>query len=240
MRAGGPRQASGDQTLCGIYYGVVTQNKDTDKSLARVKVKLPWLDNSDQDQAFWAQLSTPMAGDQFGFYCLPDVGDVVAVMFIAGDINHPVVLGGVWSKTDKTPEDNGNGKNDFRGYRSRAGSRVVLDDSSNGKVILTDKTDKNVVAVGSFSKGGDGANASEPPKPGGAGSSGVLVAAMDGKLNINCPSGKLTVSGMSVKINAQNNVEMKAGGDLTVDGMMTQVVASMNGNFDGSQAKIGS
>src|SRR5262249_4880739 len=110
MRAGTPRSPAGDQTLCGGYYGVVTQNKDTDQGLARIKVKLPWLDNSDSDQAYWAQLSTPMAGDKFGFYTLPDVGDTVALMFIAGDINFPVVLGGVWNKTDKTPEENGNGK----------------------------------------------------------------------------------------------------------------------------------
>ena len=240
MRAGGPRSPAGDQTLCGVYYGVVTQNKDTDKGLARVKVKLPWLDNSDSDQAFWAQLSTPMAGDKFGFYCLPDVGDTVAVMFIAGDINHPVVLGGVWNKTDKTPEDNANGKNDFRGYRSRQGSRVILDDSSPGKVLIADKTNKNVVAVGSFSKGGDGPNASDVPKPGDAGSSGVLVAAMDGKLNVTCKNGKLTVTAqMAVKVQAQNAVEMKAGGDLTFDGGMTQVTASAPANLDGSSTKIG-
>ena len=240
MRAGGPRQPSGDQTLCGVYYGVVTQNKDDDKGLARVKVKLPWLDNGDQDQAFWAQLSTPMAGDKMGFYTLPDVDDVVAVMFIAGDINHPVVLGGIWSKTDATPENNSGGKNDFRGYRSRTGSRVIMNDSSQSAVVLADKTNKNVVAVGSFSPGGSGDNSTQLPKPSDAGSGGVLVAAMDGKLNITCPKGKLTVTAqMAVKVQAQNPVEMKAGADLTFDGGMVQVVASAPANFDGSQTKIG-
>ena len=166
-------------------------------------------------------------------------GDTVALMFIGGDINFPVVLGGVWNKTDKTPEDNANGKNDFRGYRSRAGSRVVLDDSSNGKVMLADKTNKNVVAVGKFAKGGDGDNASDIPRPSDAGSGGVLVAAMDGKLNITCKNGKLTATGTQIKVQAQNAVEMKSGADLIFDGGMTQVVASGNANFDGSNTKIG-
>jgi uncharacterized protein involved in type VI secretion and phage assembly len=240
VRAGGPRQATGDQTLCGVHFGVVTQNKDEEKGIARVRIKLPWLDNSDQDQAYWAQLSTPMAGDKYGWYCLPDVGDVVAVMFIAGDINHPVVLGGVWSKTDKTPEDNGNGKNDFRGYRSRTGSRILLDDSDNSKVVIADKTNKNVVAVGKFSKGGDGNNATDIPKPSDAAGNGVLVAAMDGKLNITCKNGKLTASGQQVKVQAQMPVEMKAGADLTFDGGMTEVTATAPASFDGSSAKIGS
>jgi len=239
MRPGRPRDASGDQTLCGVYYGVVTQNKDSEKSLARIKVKLPWLDNSDQDQAYWAQLSTPMSGNEFGFYCLPDVGDVVAVMFIAGDINHPVVLGGVWSKTDAAPEPNAAGGNDFRGYRSRAGSRVVLDDSAQGKLMLADKTNKNVVAIGSLSKGGSGDNASEPPKPAGGGATGALIAAADGKLNITCKKGKLKVSGLMVKIAGKNGVEMTAGGDLEMEGALAQVGAGGNFNGDGSSAKIG-
>ena len=237
MRAGGPRQPSGDPTLPGVYYAVVTQNKDEEKGICRIKVKFPWLGGD--DQSWWAQLSTPMAGDKFGFYTLPDVGDTVAVMFIAGDINHPVVLGGIWNKVDKPAEDGGDGKNDFRGYRSRAGSRLVLDDSSNGKVMLADKTNKNVVAVGKFAKGGDGPNASDIPRPGDAGSGGVLVAAMDGKLNITCKNGKLTATGLQVKVQGQNAVEMKAGADLIFDGGMTQVIASAPGNFDGSNTKIG-
>jgi uncharacterized protein involved in type VI secretion and phage assembly len=239
VRAGVPRSDSGDFALCGVYYGVVTQNKDDEKSLARIKVKLPWLDGGDQDQAFWAQLATPMAGDKFGWYCLPDVGDVVAVMFLDGNIDRPVVLGGIWSKTDKTPEDNASGDNDFRGYRSRAGSRVILDDSSNSKVVIADKTNKNVLAIGKFSKGGSGPNASEPPKPAGAGSGGIVAAAMDGKLNITCEKGKLTVSGLQVKMTAAKPIEIKAGADLDIEGTMTEVSSSSPGNYDGSNTTVG-
>ena len=238
MRAGGPRKASADNTQFGVHYGIVCQNQDPDK-LGRIKIRLPWLDGGDTDQMHWAQLVTPMAGDKFGWYTLPDVGDTVAVMFIGGDINHPVVLGGVWNKTDKPAEDGGDGKNDFRGYRSRAGSVVILDDSSNGKVVLADKTAKNVVAVGKFAKSGDGPNASDVPRPGDAGSGGVLVAAMDGKLNITCKNGKLKAEGLQVKVAAQNAVEMKSGADLIFDGGMTQVIASAPANMDGSNTKIG-
>ena len=83
MRPGGPRTLSSDGTLVGVYYAVVVQNKDEEKKLGRVKVKLPWLDNGDTDQTQWAQLATPMAGAEFGWYTLPDVGDVVAVVFLA-------------------------------------------------------------------------------------------------------------------------------------------------------------
>ena len=74
MRPGGPLAATGDMTLPGVYYGIVTQNKDPD-NLNRIKVRLPWLDKGDVDQAHWAQLATPMEGDKFGFYTLPDIDD---------------------------------------------------------------------------------------------------------------------------------------------------------------------
>jgi phage baseplate assembly protein gpV len=238
MRPGGPRSLSGDMTLVGVYYGVVVQNKDDEKKLARIKVKLPWLDNGDTDQTQWAQLATPMAGGEFGWYALPDVGDVVAVMFIAGDIRHPVVLGGVWSKTDTPPEDNANGKDDFRGYRSRSGNRVLLDDSSNSKVVLADKTNKNVVGVGAFAKGGDGPNASAPPKPGGAGGGGVTVSAMDGALKVNCPNGKLTVKAPTIKLDGKTSIDLK-GGEVSLEGSAQGAVsASGAGNFTGSKVKI--
>ena len=47
---------------------------------------MPWLDRGDVDQTHWAQLLTPMEGKKFGWYTLPDIDDVVVVMFIAGDI----------------------------------------------------------------------------------------------------------------------------------------------------------
>jgi len=234
MRAGGPRTPTGDMTLCGVYYAVVTQNKDDELNQARIKVRLPWLDKGDTDQTHWAQLATPMAGDKFGWYTLPDVGDVVAVMFLAGDIRHPVVLGGVWSKVDKPVEET----NKFRGYRSRSGHRLIFDESDNVKLVLADKTNKNVVALGSFQKGGDGPNATAPPKPGGAGDSGVTISAMDGDLKVNCPKGTLKVTGTAVKLNAKTGVEIKSTGELTLEGAQGAVAVSGQAKLDGSTNNI--
>src|SRR5215813_9182016 len=153
MRSGGPRLDSLDALQFGLHYAIVCQNKDPD-NLDRIKVRLPWLDGGDTDQTHWAQLLTVMEGNKFGWYTLPDVDDVVAVMFIGGDVQQPVIIGGVWSKKDGPPEPNEDGKNNFRGYRSRCGHRLVLDDSSKTKVYIADKTAKNVLGVGQFDKDG--------------------------------------------------------------------------------------
>jgi uncharacterized protein involved in type VI secretion and phage assembly len=239
MRAGGPRVPSGDMTLFGVYYGMVTQNKD-DEGKCRVKVRLPWLDQGDTDQTHWAQVATPMSGPEYGWYTIPDVGDVVALMFIGGDIAHPVVLGGIWSKTDNPPEDNSAGKNEFRGYRSRAGSRVVLDDSSNGKVYFADKTDKNAVVVGSFQKGSSGPNARHgdvPPAISGSPQSGVSIASMEGEVNLTA-KGKLKVDAQNIEITSKSNVDIKAGGNAEFDGGMNNMNGGGASKLEGSSTKI--
>jgi uncharacterized protein involved in type VI secretion and phage assembly len=238
MRAGGPRTPTGDMTLCGVYYAVVTQNQDPENK-CRVKVRLPWLDQGDTDQTQWAQVAVPMAGSGFGWYTIPDIDDVVAVMFLAGDIARPVVLGGVWSKEDPPPEKNDGEQNDFRGYKSRSGHRLVLDDSSNGKVYLADKTDNNAVVVGSFQQGGSGDNAragSTAPAVGAPGQSGVSIASMDGELAITA-KGNLTVEAMNVEITAQGDVDLKASGDLTLEGLSTMCNGGST-KLEGSDAKI--
>jgi len=95
VRSGGPRQDTKDKTQYGLHYGVVVQNKDPD-GLSRIKVKLPWLDQGDTDQTHWAQLPSPMEGNKFGWYTLPDIEDAVVVMFVAGD-DDAVSFDGAWN-----------------------------------------------------------------------------------------------------------------------------------------------
>src|SRR3954465_2526540 len=155
MASGGPRLDSMDAVQYGLHYAIVCQNKDPD-NLDRIKIRLPWLDGGDVDQTHWAQLSTPMEGKKFGWYTLPDVDDVVVVMFMAGDVSMPVIIGGVWSTPDFSPETNEDGKNNFRGYRSRAGHRLILDDTAKTKAVFADKTTKLRARAANFASDGKG------------------------------------------------------------------------------------
>ncbi len=239
MRTGGQRRESMDNTQYGLHYAIVCQNKDPEK-LERVKVRLPWLDGGDEDQTFWAQVLTPMEGKKFGWYALPDIDDVVAVMFIAGDMSQPVVLGGVWSKPDFSPEPNEDGKNNFRGYRSRSGHRMLLDDSSKVKVVLADKTTKNMIGVGEFDKDGAGPNVCAVYKPPMSGTLGVSFSTMEGKMELTCKDGKLTISAEeNIKINAKTTIDIKAGQDMTMEGSSTaKLTSSSPSNYDAPQIKI--
>jgi uncharacterized protein involved in type VI secretion and phage assembly len=238
VRAGGPRRDSLDHLQLGVHYGIVVQNKDPE-NLDRVKVRLPWLDKGDVDQTHWAQLATPMEGKKFGWYTLPDIDDVVVVMFIAGDTSQPVILGGVWSKPDFSPETNEDGKNNFRGYRSRSGHRLILDDSDKTKVVFADKTTKNMIGIGSFGKAGTGPNVCAIYKPPMAGDSGVAIATMEGTFEITCKAGALKVNAENIKINAKTTIDIKATGELSVEGSSAaKLTSSDNSNYDGSKVDI--
>ena len=86
-----------------VYVAIVTNNKDP-LNLGRVKVKYPWL--SDTDESHWARLCLPGAGKDRGVVWVPDVGDEVLVDFEHGDINKPYVLGGLWSQPAAFPVKN--------------------------------------------------------------------------------------------------------------------------------------
>ena len=240
MRPGGPARDALGNLYFGLHYGIVTQNKDPD-NLGRVKVRFPWLDGGDQDQGHWCQLVSPMEGKKFGWYTLPDIDDVVVVAFVDGEMQHPVLLGGVWSKKDNSPETNEDGKNNFRGYRSRTGARLILDDSDKTKVVLADKTGKNMVGVGNFAKAGSGPNVCAVYKPPMSGDTGVSVSTMEGTLEITCKDGTLKIDAKQhIKINAKTTIDVKAGKDIKMDGSSAaKVTAGSPSNWDGSQIKIG-
>jgi uncharacterized protein involved in type VI secretion and phage assembly len=238
MRSGGPKIPSGDMGMPDIYYGIVTQNKDPDK-LERIKVRLPFLDQGETDQTEWAQLATPMEGNLFGWYSLPDIEDVVAVSFIAGDIKRPVIMGGVWSKKDAPPEGNEDGKNNFRGYCSRSGHRMILDDSDCVKVVFSDKTTDMMIGIGAFASAGTGVNKCEVRKPGGAGSEGISITSATGTLEVTAKGTLIIKAGQNITISTTAKIGIKAGSNMQFQATSIQLSSSAPSNYKGSTTKVG-
>ncbi|EMA35153.1 phage baseplate assembly protein V [Halobiforma nitratireducens] len=112
----------------GVVVGVVTDNEDP-KDLGRVKLQFPWRDAD--DESYWARIATPMAGDEYGAYFLPDVDDEVLVAFENGDIHRPYVIGSLWNGKQTPPQKN-DGNNDVREIRTRSDHRITFDDDRDG------------------------------------------------------------------------------------------------------------
>lgn len=84
----------------GVYQGIVTNTKDPEKR-GRIKVLCPAILNAKVESA-WCDPCVPIAYDNGGDFCIPQIDEAVWLMFIEGDSNKPVYLGGWWRK-EKTP-----------------------------------------------------------------------------------------------------------------------------------------
>src|SRR6185295_2303260 len=128
-----------------VVVGIVTNNQDPD-GMGRVKVKFPWL--SDADESFWARAAVPMAGEDRGFYFLPEVDDEVLVAFEHGDARFPYILGALWNGKDAPPASNDDGKNNVRIIKSRSGHVIKLNDEDGKETIeIVDKSEKNSILI---------------------------------------------------------------------------------------------
>ena len=70
-----------------------------------------------------------------GAYCIPDVNDEVVVAFLGGQLDKPVIVGGVWSKTSKPPKDNEKGKNHTKMVKTKSGHTVTFSDEKDKEKI---------------------------------------------------------------------------------------------------------
>jgi phage protein D len=119
-----------------LVVGIVTNNGDQEH-LGRVKVTFPTL--SEQDESNWARVVSPGGGPARGMQWLPEVDDEVLVGFELDDHTRPVVLGGLWNRTDKPPQADVcvAGAVQARVLASRRDSRLSLVDDPTPAVDLT-------------------------------------------------------------------------------------------------------
>jgi len=129
----------------GVVVGVVTNNDDPDGQ-GRVKVKFPWL--ADSEESAWARIASPMAGSERGFYFLPEVNDEVLVAFEQGDMRKPYIIGALWNGSDAPPISDAvsGGQVVKRVIKTRAGHTITLDDTTGSeKIIIEDNQGNNVI-----------------------------------------------------------------------------------------------
>jgi len=195
--------------IFGVVVGLVTNNQDPD-GLGRVKVRFPWL--SDVDESFWARLAAPMAGKQRGTYFLPEIDDEVLVAFEHGDVRFPYVLGALWNGQDVPPVTNGDGKNNIRVIKSRSGHVVKLNDEDGKETIeIVDKSKKNSIVI-------DSANNTITVTT----DKDITLSAAQGTIKLTAQNVEITSSN-TTKLNSSGNMNVEAGGTMTVKGATVNI-----------------
>jgi uncharacterized protein involved in type VI secretion and phage assembly len=194
---------------------VVTDNKDPSK-LGRVKVKVPIL--SDKDTTFWAPLVMVGAGKNRGWFFIPEVDDEVLVLFEHGDMDRPIVVGAMWGGKDKAPDENKDGKNQRRVIKSRAGSKVTLDDTDGEEKLM-------------FEDGKGKARITFDTK-----NNKIIIEAIEGDVCLQAPTGDIQILAKEAEFTAKKNLEIHAGSNMQLGSGTTLTVKSQNVTMSGSKA----
>jgi uncharacterized protein involved in type VI secretion and phage assembly len=111
----------------GKYRGQVTDNADPN-GRGRLKVRVPAVL---ADVEIWAVPCVPYAGDQVGFFFLPEPGSGVWVEFEGGDPSYPIWTGFFWAD-GQMPDD---GKPEHKVLRTLKATLRV--DDQNDELKLT-------------------------------------------------------------------------------------------------------
>ena len=134
---------SGDAglTLAGITTGVIKENWE-DKHPGMVKVEI-FMGEEGKTLTDWIRVAQPYAGNGYGSYWLPEVGDEVVVAFNMGDTNRPYVLGSLWNNKDKIPDDTATEKNHVKRIKTKGGHEIIFEEEE-GKERIEIHTPKNL------------------------------------------------------------------------------------------------
>jgi uncharacterized protein involved in type VI secretion and phage assembly len=194
-----------------IAVGIVS-DLDDPGGLGRVRVTFPHWDDTESN---WARLATPMAGKDRGMFYRPEKEDEVLVAFEQGDPRRPYIIGGLWSKADTPPADDGKAtENNWRFIRSRSGHLIKLDDTEGKERIdIFGKDEKHRIAI----------DVSGEKIQIECDSGDVEITASQGNVNVTAKAAKVEAQTVevkgdtSVKVQAPQ-IEMKADSQMSLDG----------------------
>lgn len=186
----------------GVMVGIV-QSLDDPEDLGRVKVTYPHLADEASD---WCRLVAPFAGRERGAFFRPEVGDEVLIVFEHGDPRRPYLVGGLWSKADPPPPDDGKkSENNWRFLRSRSGHLVKLDDTAGAEVVEVSDGGGTTRVVLETASGK------------------VRVESDGGDVEVTASGGAVKVTAATVEIKASGTASLEAGGTLTLKGATVNI-----------------
>ncbi|MCH5281438.1 MAG: phage baseplate assembly protein V [Lachnospiraceae bacterium] len=120
--------------VSGIITGQVKENWDEEHP-GMVMVEY-FLGEPGKNQTDWVPVMSPYAGDQYGYYALPEVGTEVVLAFLMGNRNCPIVLGCIWNQENPLPENTANENNSMKKMITKGGCVIQLSEEKDEEEIL--------------------------------------------------------------------------------------------------------
>ena len=139
--------------FAGVHLATVVDVRDPE-SKGRVQIRLHAAD-PDGDALVWARVAVPFAGNNYGAFLIPGVGEQVLVVFPGADVRYPVVIGALWTGTASLPETLGGDAVDRWTLTGRGGTRIAIVEQGSGQDKVEIETPNGVSATLSDSGGGE-------------------------------------------------------------------------------------
>ena len=191
----------------GVVTSIFPHSSDSDKENYECNVKL-----KDRDLEL---RKVPVATQHIGLANIPNVGDLVLITFVNGNVNAPVIIGRLYTDEDRPPVSAEEEIVYTPPYSTQSGlRRLHMEFSSGVKCSITDddvtvETGKTTVKL---NRDGD------------------IEIESSAKLNIKA-KGDLSLSAANIKMESQGTMEIKAGataelnatGQLTIKGTMVNI-----------------
>lgn len=169
----------------GLIIGKVNNIYD-EKFPDKLEVEIP-IGGTEKTMMVWAKFMNQMAGETWGGYGKPEVGDYVVIGFLGGNMMRPIVLGSVYQTTATMVTECANEQNSIKKFKTKQGAEVsfeVVDEKE--KVILQTKNKSQIVIDEAKDE--------------------ISIIGSSGKnlMTINSESGKITVT-------AEEEIDLAAG-----------------------------
>ncbi len=133
---------TGFKKVSGLYIGTVKKVDADPLDQNRIQVLIPALKNS--GEGMWARLTHFYTSSEAGSFFIPEVESQVVVAFIGEDPRQPVVIGGLYTTTNK-PYKTVDNQNNFKAFISKSKLTLEFDDENKKITISTPKSNSIVI-----------------------------------------------------------------------------------------------
>lgn len=159
---------------------------------------------NNDEQGIWCRVASPDAGDNRGFFFRPEIEDEVIIGFINEDPNNAIVLGTLYSSGKPSPIT-ASDDNHQKGIVTRSEMKILFDDEKKSIGIETPAGKKITLDE----------------------DKGVIIIE-DENSNI------ITIDSNGIKMESAGNIELKASGDVKIEGSNVSINANSQFKAEGS------
>lgn len=208
-------------TELGVVTAIFPHASDSDKDNYQCSVKLK--NKKQPDGKDFELRKVPITTPHMGLANIPNVGDLVLITFIGGNLNAPVIIGRLYNDDDQPPVNKE--KELLLQHSPKEGGTLKIDEA--GVVTVTSKNEKQVITVDddkvdvtnekcNLTVEGDEATLKNEK---------CTVTLSGGNVSIDNGTCKIKVEGGGITIDAaSNNVTVKSMGSIKIgDGATSSV-----------------